>query len=247
MSDIDPIRINYTDEFRRTKRNVLFWAAATIILTVGTLGSDVPIETSWAQNLKLPPALLTFCSWLVMLYMGADFIYANRRLADENSTLAARIVVNGTIKTSSELATRIRPLIAPLDQAVNAAIAHARTAATDADLTVLSLLEGHLGEVRLRVDEIEALPSRIESYAAAVDKRDKAWRALFYFWLTVVIAVIATVSAGFRIFGSQHARQAIAHSLHIESVDEGEVSQLSNSGGSQPSSAASLLPAASGR
>lgn len=179
MSDIDTIRINFTEEFRRTKRNVLFWSSATIILVAGTLASDVPIETSWAQNIKLPPVFLIFCSWTVMIYMIVDFWHANHRLKIDNGALKATISVNNTAKESSELARRLRLLLPPLEQAVSQVLTEARTSTDNSSAPTIVRVEESLTKVREGFDNLCNLSKRVEDYAESVDKRDKLVRCIY--------------------------------------------------------------------
>ena len=113
----DPIYIDFNEEYRRAKRNVLFWASTTIVLVIGTITSGDPIVTSWAQNIKFSPVVLVLGSWSIMIFMCVDFWHANNRLQVNYNPLKATIVEKGTVKNSSELANQfagIRGSLGPI-------------------------------------------------------------------------------------------------------------------------------------
>ncbi|MEM1051948.1 MAG: hypothetical protein AAGI28_07630 [Pseudomonadota bacterium] len=85
-TDLGPI--HYSENFRRAKRNVLFWAAVTVLLSIASVDSDASVElTGIARNLSFSQSALVFGSLLVLALMFLAFVRARRLLIATNNHL----------------------------------------------------------------------------------------------------------------------------------------------------------------
>ena len=90
--DHEPIQFN--EEFRRAKRNVLFWVGVVVLLSIGTASaptvsdiSSAPVLStnvievgSVARNLAFSQNALIFLALVVLIFMAISFVRAESRL-----------------------------------------------------------------------------------------------------------------------------------------------------------------------
>lgn len=99
--------MEFSEDFMRKKRNTLFWAGATAVIAIGTMGADSAIETSWAQNIALAPRVLLGISLLALAYAMIEFWHAEKRQRDEYRQLGTRPHVQKAGAAASELEAKL--------------------------------------------------------------------------------------------------------------------------------------------
>ncbi len=119
--DADEQPIHFTEIYRRAKRNVLFWAAATILIALGTAASTGGVQVeNMVKGLSLPPGLLTVFSLCVLGFMFAGYYRAERALLARHTGFALAARIADQAEVVEQLACDLRNLENAINQADSA-------------------------------------------------------------------------------------------------------------------------------
>ena len=110
-------QIRYSDEFRRAKRNTLFWAVVTLLLAVGAPAANSPgLELAGFKNMELSGPFLLGGSLVVLIFMVLGYVRAEADVITLNSDFALDHAFQNVVDTADDLIAHFRASIAHLSE-----------------------------------------------------------------------------------------------------------------------------------
>lgn len=91
-------QISFHEEFRKAKRNVLFWGVLTILLAVGTVNAESVDPSSLIRGISLPPVPLVVGSAAILIFMFLGYWRAEQHLIIKNREFTDQHDIGEAIK-----------------------------------------------------------------------------------------------------------------------------------------------------
>lgn len=145
----DPERslIHVSDGFRRAKRNVLFWAAVTLLLSIAWDGGRSAIElTGIARNISFSQQSLVMGSVLILAFMALGYVRAEQQLFARNNPFT----YGRDLQSAADLAELVRRDIRSVQidaQVVGDALVGARKAVLEDALSLIEELRNEAKKI----------------------------------------------------------------------------------------------------
>lgn len=110
--------ILFTEEFRRAKRNALFWSAVTLLLAIGHSTDEIEVR-SLVQNLDFPQATLLLGSLVILVFMVIGYHRAEDRLLKRHTPFAIAQRIEDTAKFVERMLEELKKIRQMADEMSN--------------------------------------------------------------------------------------------------------------------------------
>ncbi|MCB2078363.1 MAG: hypothetical protein KDE55_11775 [Novosphingobium sp.] len=165
--------IHFSEAYRRAKRNVLFWAVATITVALGAHSDNAIEVTGLVDGLAFRPLPLMLGLLIILGFMFAGYIRAERDLTFLNSEQVVSQRMNDAIEIAGSLKAKMEGLRRKVDSEerrltkIYEGIEEARI---QFDLSLEPALEKYMEEteVRIRTDLQSGDLSAKDAHEAAI-------------------------------------------------------------------------------